>query len=89
MRLIISGCRDFKDEELFDQKMCKLSKLIDITEIIHGACSGADLMGENWAKSHEIDYRGLPAKWTTQHNPAGPRRNKPGKPVCEFVNCFN
>lgn len=65
MRLIVTGGRDYTDsQELFgflDEIHCETP----ITLLIHGAASGADTLAEEWAKSREVSYLGIPAKWKT------------------------
>lgn len=44
--------------------------------IVHGAAPGADLLAEDWAKQHEVAYRGYPARWRREGKKAGPLRNE-------------
>lgn len=61
--------------------------------VVHGACEGADLMAESWAKARDVDYRGMPARWRpggVLDKGAGFARNLrmletyPGQPVLAF-----
>lgn len=36
------------------------------TLVVHGACIGVDGMAESWCKGREVDYHGMPARWTGQ-----------------------
>ena len=36
------------------------------TLVVHGAAIGVDGMAESWAKGREVDYHGMPARWTGQ-----------------------
>jgi hypothetical protein len=36
------------------------------TLVVHGAAIGVDGMAESWAKGREVDYLGMPARWTGQ-----------------------
>ena len=45
--------------------------------VIHGACpyGGADILAEDWAKSREVPYYGMPARFKLSGRRAGPDRN--------------
>jgi hypothetical protein len=78
MRVLVCGGRDFDNEAwIYDALNKVYAKYGDNLEIITGACpEGADNIAEKWAKEMQVDYRGLPAKWTKQGRSAGPIRNK-------------
>ena len=46
-----------------------------ITEVISGGAKGADKMGEEWAKQHNIPIKKFPADWKKYGKAAGPIRN--------------
>ncbi len=47
-----------------------------VSLLIHGAAKGADTLAENWARSRQVNYHGVPAKWDQHGNSAGPIRNE-------------
>lgn len=66
MRIVVTGGRDY--EEPFVWKVLSdIHKETPITLLAHGAChlGGADILAENWAKSKEVPYMGVPAKFKT------------------------
>lgn len=82
-RVFVSGGRAYQDRGRVFQEMDRLDDAIGISLVIHGAClkrgtielQGADRWAEEWAKSRERAYIGMPAEWTKFGRPAGPRRN--------------
>ncbi len=48
--------------------------------VVTGACTtGADSIAESWAKRHQVDYVGMPARWDTPEGydkAAGHKRNQ-------------
>lgn len=77
MRVLVCGGRDFKDRDLVYSTLDKVhAKYGHKMCVVHGAAEGADLMAEDWCKSREVAYIGVPAMWKTQGRAAGPIRNK-------------
>lgn len=79
-RVIIAGTRDFKDYELL-KSYCDymLSNKADSGEeivIISGGASGADALGEKYAKERGYSLRQFPAQWDKYGRQAGPMRNR-------------
>tara|TARA_R100000951_G_scaffold19616_2_gene16469 strand:- start:303 stop:644 length:342 start_codon:yes stop_codon:yes gene_type:complete len=74
MNVLICGGRQFKGRYKFDEAM----KLLPFTPsvIIHGGADGADLMGDQWAKSNGIFSIRIDALWQSHGNGAGPKRNQ-------------
>ena len=76
-RIIIAGSRIFNNEETFMKAMEELVIPIDDDiEIISGGCSGADEMGERFARSRYYRLVVFPAKWNKYGKSAGPIRNE-------------
>lgn len=73
IRLCIFGSRDFTDYEF----LCKeLEPLINkVSCVISGTARGADFLGEQWAKEHNIPIEAFPADWKTYGKAAGYIRN--------------
>ena len=75
MIVIIAGGRDFCDDELLKEKCDHfLSGFVGI-EIVSGAASGADLLGERYAADHGYPVTRFPADWGKYGRGAGPKRN--------------
>ena len=80
MKVIIAGSRGVLD---FDEiKIAMLLFLMengietsDVSEIVSGACYGADKLGELWAQRKDIPVKLFPAKWKEYGMKAGPIRN--------------
>lgn len=76
MKVIVAGCRDFDNEQIFVEHM-KTSRLARQAEVIvSGNCTGADHFGEKWAKINNIKCELYPADWKKYGRAAGPKRNK-------------
>lgn len=76
MRVVVCGGRDYQDRETLNAVLDHLP----ITELAHGACSGADTLAGEWALSRGITPQPFPAQWSKHRkpgrkNPAGPIRN--------------
>lgn len=75
MRIIIAGGRDFKDYQLLKSKCGEIidnlfnEGLIDVfgdmldIEIVSGGATGADQLGERFAKEIKFEVRVFPANW--------------------------
>ena len=78
-RVIIAGTRTFSDYSLLaeyaDKKLAEVSKK-DSIEIVSGGASGADALGERYAKERGYYIRRFDAEWKRYGRAAGPRRNK-------------
>lgn len=73
--VLVCGGRYFSDVARVFAVLSELHSKVSIARIVHGAMSGADLLAERWARVHEIDYAGYPAKWKALGPQAGPIRN--------------
>lgn len=75
-KVIIAGSRNFNDYELLKQK-CDiiLSEQTDI-EIVSGTASGADKLGEVYAKEKGYQLKQFPADWDKYGKSAGYKRNQ-------------
>ena len=77
--VICCGGRDYNEPDRIYKFLDRVHSCRPIKVLIHGACKygGADKHAEDWARSREVDYVGIPAKWKKiGHKGAGPRRNK-------------
>ena len=77
--VIICGGRYFNDYDTLETSMNKVMSELSLTfediEIISGHCSGADQLGEQYAKKHNINCKIFPAEWKKYGKSAGPIRN--------------
>lgn len=81
MRLLVSGGRDFVDVEFIVTHLNRLHKARKITELVHGAASGADTICAMWADEvNGITPIPVPAEWRDDNGRrdlgAGKRRNQ-------------
>jgi len=72
VRVVVAGGRNYRltpdDESFLDT--------IDITELIHGGCSGADTDAGEYAQKRGIPTMVFRADWRRYGRAAGPMRNK-------------
>lgn len=75
---LVCGGRFYGNRELVYSTLDGLTMLFgrDIM-VMHGAChhGGADILAEDWAKSREMLYVGVPAQWSLYGKKAGFKRN--------------
>lgn len=75
-RIIVAGSRNFTDKErLYNVLDNRLADIKDGVEIISGHCRGADILGEQYAKEHNIPLVLFPAEWGKYGKKAGYIRN--------------
>ena len=90
-RVVIAGCRDYnnyKEAKLYiDAYLCDIRKNNEII-IVSGGCSGADAIGERYAKEKGFKIERYPADWEKYGRSAGPRRNKQMVEISDYVICF-
>ena len=90
-KIVIAGCRDYNNYE--EAKLYIDFCLSDILKennivIVSGCASGADAIGEQYAKENGFKVEKYPADWERYGRSAGPRRNKQMAEVCDCVICF-
>ncbi len=87
MKVIICGGRNyqfnFSDWLILDSLHSQWS----FTEIVSGACAGADKGGEAWAKSVGLPVKQFPADWALGSK-AGPIRNQAMADYADGCVCF-
>lgn len=71
MKVLVCGSRTFDNKELMDDVLGQ----IRIDQIIHGMARGADQMGGEYARVHNIPVVTFPALWGQYGTRAGPIRN--------------
>ena len=79
VKLVIAGKRDFNDYFLLKEKVdCFIQDHnLDVEEIIiiSGGASGADALGEKYAKDNNFPCKVFKADWDSYGRAAGPIRN--------------
>lgn len=89
MIVLVCGGRDFADRDLVYSTLDKvLAKYPDGLMVVHGAADGADTLAEDWCKSREVMYVGVPARWKKYGRPAGPHRNRMMRDLWEPKACI-
>ena len=76
-KVIIAGCRDYEDYntvKAYADRM--LSNITEEIQIVSGGASGADAMGERYAKEKGYSLKRFPADWDKYGRSAGPKRNR-------------
>ena len=90
-RVVIAGCRDYNDykeaKEYIDFCLSNIRKENEIV-IVSGCATGADALGERYAKENGFKVEKYPADWATYGKSAGPRRNKQMAAISDYVICF-
>lgn len=90
-RVVIAGCRDYTDykeaKPYIDFCISNIRKGNEIV-IVSGGASGADAIGERYAKENGFKVERYPADWNRYGRSAGPRRNQKMAEVCDYVICF-
>lgn len=76
-KVIIAGSRHFNDYKLLEIEMDILLFNKKDVEVVSGKCkTGADYLGEQYAKSRGWPVKPFPADWNKHGKAAGPIRNK-------------
>lgn len=90
-RLVVCGCRDFSDYNLLSLEIDAYVKKLDNAFsliIISGGASGADKLGEKYAKEHNLKVELYPALWDKYGKSAGVVRNREMADVSDGVIAF-
>lgn len=70
--VLVTGDREWDDlQEVYTW----LDRFDSIKLVVHGTARGADHLAEDWARTREVPYLGVPAEWTKRGKAAGPIRN--------------
>ena len=77
IRLIVAGCRNFKNAELIFKTLLTIFEKVDYNniEIVSGGCVGVDTIAIEFAKAYDISYKIFEANWKEFGKAAGPIRN--------------
>lgn len=77
--LLIAGGRDFSNYDLLVRRCAAyIAENCDVLEptILSGRASGADSLGERFAKEYGLECMYFPAQWEKFGRAAGPMRNR-------------
>ncbi len=90
-RVVIAGCRNYNNyaeaKRFIDRCLSRILKENEII-IVSGGCSGADMIGERYAKESGFKIERYPANWGKFGKSAGPKRNEEMARIADFVICF-
>lgn len=90
-RIVIAGCRNYNNydeaKEFIDYCLSRIRKENEII-IVSGGASGADTLGERYAKENGFKIESYPAHWEKYGKSAGPKRNEQMAKVADCVICF-
>ena len=90
IKIVIAGTRCFdkydEAENFIQECLCKYKPFDSI--IMSGGCSGADRIGEIFAKKNGFEIERYPAEWHRFGRAAGPKRNQTMAEKCDAVICF-
>ncbi|MBQ2746632.1 MAG: DUF2493 domain-containing protein [Clostridia bacterium] len=90
-RIVVAGCRDYNNyndaKEYIDFCISKIRKS-HMLIFVSGGCSGADLIGERYARENGFEVERYSAEWKKYGRSAGPKRNEQMARVADYVICF-
>lgn len=76
-RMIVAGCRTFQDYALMCSHLDRITAEIPgRIELISGHAPGTDILGERYAREHDLKLRVFPAQWELYGKTAGVIRNQ-------------
>lgn len=77
MKVLVCGHRNCRDRDLVWRTLDAIHAETPIAQVIHGAASGADLMGGWWARDRGVEIRKFPARWNDIEAPGAVIRRGP------------
>ena len=78
-RIVVTGGRDFTDEQYVWGTLDNLHRRRRIVCVIHGGATGADACANRWAIRNNVERLSYPvtqAEWNEHGKKAGPMRNR-------------
>lgn len=90
-RVVVAGGRHFEDYDLLEKSLNNIlkNKVSDFKiVIVSGGATGADSLGERYAKQYNYGLEVFPANWGMYGNGAGHIRNREMYEVCDAVVAF-
>lgn len=92
LKLLICGSRSFNDFELLENEVShylfEIRNEITKVVIISGCANGADLLGEEYAKSYQLEVERYSAEWNKFGKRAGYIRNEQMVKECDACIAF-
>jgi hypothetical protein len=81
MKVLVCGGRDFNNREFVNRVLSEQHRIVAFTHLIHGACSGADTLANEWALANGVQPVACEALWKHYRGQgkvkaAGPIRNR-------------
>lgn len=73
--IIVTGGRDFTDEDYVNQSLDYVHQRFNITRLIQGGAKGVDTLAQRWAEKNNIEVQTFSADWDTHGKAAGVLRN--------------
>ena len=90
-RIVVAGCRDYTDYEqakpYIDHCISNIKNKYELI-FVSGGATGADALGERYAKENAYELEIYPAQWQKYGPKAGPIRNKQMAEIADYVICF-
>lgn len=68
-RVLVCGGRRYDDAESVFLVLNYLHKQMPITHLVSGMAPGADMLGVNWARRHDVPVLPFPAHWSDLSQP--------------------
>ena len=90
-RIVVAGCRDYTNYKQAKRYIdWAISNIKNEHELIFvsGGATGADALGERYAKENGYELEVYPAEWQKYGPKAGPMRNKQMAEIADYVICF-
>lgn len=76
IKVLVCGGRDYQNRARVNQILNAAVERLDLTCIVQGGATGADLLAKEWAISRKLQCETFYADWRGQGDAAGPIRNK-------------
>ena len=89
-KVIVAGSRGFHDYKVLEEQLdlFLLDKNKEEIEIVSGHATGADTLGELYAKNHNLQVKLFPADWKMNGKQAGYIRNQEMAEYADACICF-
>ena len=87
MKVVIAGGRNFRDYAVLKEAISRI-QFQEMPVIISGGATGADSLGERFAKENGYPLLRFPAQWGVYGKAAGPIRNVRMAEEADAVICF-
>lgn len=90
-KIVVAGCRNYNNyeeaKEYIDFCVSKIKDKYNLV-FVSGGCSGADYLGEKYAKENGYEIEIYSANWEKYGKYAGPKRNEEMSKVGDYFICF-